>query len=119
MIKYQLDENGFLTGGWAEIGGFDNQVELQEPLEEIDLNMQWVNGKFVKGQNPKLLVEEYKKELEELEQWFNWYDEQTIQYQRSVRLGIEFDKDMAELDKQAVINAQRIKELRTLLDLKN
>lgn len=58
-------------------------------------------------------------EISQLELWFNWYDEQTIQYQRSVRLGVEFDKDMAELDKQAVDNAKRIKELRTLLDLKN
>lgn len=58
-------------------------------------------------------------ELGKLELWFAEYDKQTIQYQRSVRLGIEFDKDMAELDKQAVINAQRIKELRILLDLKN
>lgn len=61
----------------------------------------------------------FSMELRELEQWFNWYDEQTIQYQRSLRLGVEFDKDIVELDKQAVINAQRIKELRTLLDLKN
>ena len=58
-------------------------------------------------------------ELQELDQWFKWYDEQTIQYQRSLRLGIEFDKDIAELDKLAINNAKRIKELRTLLDLKN
>lgn len=115
MIKYQIDENGFLTGSWATVGGFENQVELEEPLQEVDLNLQYVNGKFVKGQNPKLLVKEYKKELEELDQWFKWYDEQTIQYQRSVRLGVEFDKDIAELDNQAVINANRIKELRLLI----
>ena len=115
MIKYEIDENGFLTGGWAEIGGFENQVELEEPLQEVDLNMQWVNGKFVKGQNPKLLVKEYKKELEELEKWFEEYDKQVIQYQRSVRLGVEFDKNIAELDKQAVTNANRIKELRLLI----
>lgn len=58
-------------------------------------------------------------EISQLEWWFNWYDEQTIQYQRSVRLGVEFDKDMAELDRLAVDNAKRIKELRTLIDLKN
>lgn len=119
MIRYQIDENGFLTGSWATVGGFENQVELEEPLQEVDLNLQYVNGKFVKGQNPKLLVEEYKKELEELELWFEEYDKQVIQYQRSVRLGVEFDKDIAELDRLAVDNAKRIKELRTLLDLKN
>lgn len=119
MIRYQIDENGFLTGSWATVGGFENQVELEEALQEVDLNLQYVNGEFVKGQNPKLLIEEYKKELEELEEWFEEYDEQTIQYQRCVRLGIEFDKDMAELDNQAVVNATRIKELRILLNLKN
>ena len=58
-------------------------------------------------------------EIMELEQWFKEYDKQTIQYQRSLRLAIGFDKDITELDNQAVINANRIKELRTLLDLKN
>lgn len=113
MIRYHLDENNFLTGSWATVGGFENQVELEEPLQEVDLNMRWVNGKFVKDQNPKLLVKEYKQELEELEKWFEEYDKQVIQYQRSLRLGIEFDKDINELDEQAVVNAARIKELRT------
>ena len=115
MIRYQIDENNFLTGGYATVGGFENQVELEEPLKEIDLNLQYVNGKFVKGQNPKLLVKAYKQELQELEKWFEEYDKQVIQYQRSVRLGVEFDKDIAELDNQAVINANRIKELRLLI----
>lgn len=116
MIVYRIDKNGFLTGDWATVGGFENQVELEEPLQEVDLNMRWVNGKFVKDQNPKLLVKEYKQELEELEKWFEEYDKQVIQYQRSLRLGIEFDKDINELDEQAVVNAARIKELRTKID---
>lgn len=58
-------------------------------------------------------------ELGNLEYWFEQYDKQVIQYQRSLRLGVEFDKDIAELDRLAVDNAKRIKELRALLDLKN
>ena len=54
-------------------------------------------------------------ELMELEDWFMYYDKQTAQYQRCLRLGLEFDKDIVELDNQAVANANRINELRSIL----
>ena len=62
MIKYAIDENGFLTGEWAIAGGFANQIELENELERIDLNLQWDGTHLIKRVNPK--VEE--KALQEL-----------------------------------------------------
>lgn len=57
----------------------------------------------------------YKNELYDLVKWFDEYDLQVKQYNRCQRLGNEFDKDINELDRQATINQNRIKELRELL----
>lgn len=56
-----------------------------------------------------------KDEIDELIEWFSWYDNQVNQYQRCVRLGVEFDQDIDELDNQAKIKQERIRELRNTL----
>lgn len=57
-----------------------------------------------------------RKELASLEKWFTEvYDTQVKQYNRCQRLGVEYDNKygtIAELDKQATVNAKRISELR-------
>lgn len=55
-------------------------------------------------------------EMKNLEKWFENYDKQVSQYQRCQRLGIEFDRDINELDIQAKINQERIREIRNLLN---
>ncbi len=60
-------------------------------------------------------VSSYKAELLGLEAWFKCYDEKTAQYTRHIRLYGTSDIDIAELDKQAEVNAARIKELKGLL----
>lgn len=101
MIKYEIDEKGFLTGNWASIGWFPNQVELENPLPDLDLNLQWNGVTFIKGSNPKVeqkLLEDLRKQreqecfsvinrgamwyntltseqLKELQEWYNlWLD---------------------------------------------
>ena len=82
----------------------------EEELEKYNGAVHCENGELVLGQDEDMNNVE---ELRELEKWFEEYDKQVIQYQRSLRLGIEFDKNINELDEQAVVNAARIKELRT------
>lgn len=54
-------------------------------------------------------------ELTSLLQWFTIYDQQVQQYSRALRLNLPYDAKygtIEELDAQAVINSQRISELR-------
>lgn len=53
----------------------------------------------------------YKEEIDELKRWFEWYDTQVMQHSRFIRLNMESNINLDELDQQAVINANRIKEL--------
>ena len=53
----------------------------------------------------------YKEEIDELKRWFNWYDTQVMQHSRFIRMNTESNINLDELDQQAVINANRIKEL--------
>ena len=79
MIKYEIDENGFLTGNWAEIGGFENFVELEEPLAEIDLNKKWDGTKFVISSNPKVAEKEKQKRIEEIQARLTELDQDIVQ----------------------------------------
>lgn len=65
-----------------------------------------------------LNIEKLEKELAQLYFWFEEYDSQIHQFHRCLRLGIEFDKDVKELDKQAVINQERIKIIKNILKIK-
>ena len=53
----------------------------------------------------------YKEEIDELKRWFEWYDTQVMQHSRFIRMNTESNNNLDELDQQAVINANRIKEL--------
>lgn len=53
----------------------------------------------------------YKEEIDELKRWFEWYDTQVMQHSRFIRMNTESNINLDELDRQAVINASRIKEL--------
>lgn len=79
MIKYEIDENGFLTGNWAEIGGFENFVELEEPLAEIDLNKKWDGTKFVISSNPKVAEKEKQKRIKEIQARLTELDQDIVQ----------------------------------------
>lgn len=79
MIKYEIDKNGFLTGNWAEIGGFENFVELEEPLAEIDLNKKWDGTKFVISSNPKVAEKEKQKRIEEIQARLIELDQDIVQ----------------------------------------
>lgn len=61
-----------------------------------------------------------QKELNELTSWFNdVYDTQVKQYERCKRLGITYDNkygSIGELDVQALQNAERINELKAILN---
>ena len=87
MIRYEIDKNGFLTGNWAEIGSYPSQVELEKPLDNIDLNLRWNGKEFYMDNNPvveaKLLKELRRKREEECFSVINrgalWYNSLTQQ----------------------------------------
>ena len=56
------------------------------------------------------------KELQELLEWFEWYDIQICQFNRSVRQNIPFDKNIQELDMQAISKANRINEIKQIVN---
>lgn len=58
---------------------------------------------------------EYQNELSELLAWFDWYDIQMIQYQRDIRMNGSSHIDISNLDDEALMKANRIKELRKLI----
>lgn len=60
-------------------------------------------------------IEELENELYQLVRWFEWYDTQIMQHSRFIRLNMESNINLDELDQQAVINANRIKELKQLI----
>lgn len=60
-------------------------------------------------------IEELENELYQLVRWFEWYDTQIMQHSRFIRLNMESNINLNELDQQAVINANRIKELKELI----
>ena len=87
-----------------DVGNLLYTEHIKEPIKEI-------KETWVKYTQQEL----YENELYDLIKWFDEYDLQVKQYNRCKRLGVEFDKDINELDRQATINQNRIKELRELL----
>ena len=60
-----------------------------------------------------------RQDMHTLEQWFTMYDQQIQQYNRAMRLNLPYDAKygtIEELDAQAVVNSQRISELRTEIE---
>lgn len=58
----------------------------------------------------------YQNELSNLEAWFRYYDTQSIQYQRDIRVKNSSSIDINSLDQEAYTKAERIKELRKLIE---
>lgn len=58
----------------------------------------------------------YQNELSILEGWFRYYDTQAIQYQRDIRVKNSSSIDINSLDQEAYAKAERIKELRHLIE---
>ena len=94
-------------------------------LEEFDaLMVAQNNGKELAVKDGKVVAlnhvttqkEQLNNELEDLLNWFNWYDLQVKKYLRSERLDVRFDDNIEELDNIAVKNAERIDEIRKLLE---
>lgn len=113
------DENNYVYGYGSEYE--ERSILVDFVPEEVSRWLgcyKYEDGEYILNENRKAWLEQheaYESELNSLEQWFEWYDQQNIQYQRSVRLNIEFDRDIEELDAQAVLNSQRIAELRKAL----
>jgi hypothetical protein len=63
-------------------------------------------------------ISQYRKELSTLEDLFKKYDIQAIQYQRDIRNKVKSNIDIKALDTEAYHNADRIKELRLLIQSK-
>lgn len=99
-------------------------IEVEDSLvtrSETDCKIQdfdYADNKFIFNKdkyNNRINAINLKEEQEQLIDWFEEYDNQVKQYQRCVRLGIEYDKDIVELDNQAKINQERIREIKNIL----
>ena len=112
---YTVNEIFHLDDKYSERAEFCNNNNLI--IVEIEPDE---NGRRFQIQeiNPyqKTQEELYRDELISLEKWFTEYDKQVMQYNRCIRMGISYDKDISELDNEAVLNANRITELRSLLN---
>ena len=89
------------------------KVQAPEDCEVVDFN-QDMTFSFEKYNARKNKIE-LNKELNYLKDWFDEYDNQVKQYQRCLRLGIGYDKNIVELDNQAKINQERIREIRLII----
>ncbi len=122
MIKYEIDKNGFLTGSWATVGSFDNFVELNEPLAEIDKNLKWNGNEFVKDVNPEIVKQNNKKELNDLKQWFDcFYTQHEQKFRRLSALdkndddGVNANIKLGSLYSEAEVKRMRIQELENMI----
>ena len=78
-----------------------------EDFDEKGFNIELYNARKEREVN----FLNFTQERQELLDWFEEYDKQVMQYNRCQRLGVEFDKDISELDAQADINQQRLREI--------
>lgn len=85
-----------------------------EDFDENGFNVEKYNARKEREVNSL----NFTQERQELLQWFEWYDKQVMQYERCQRLGVEFDKDIHELDEQATVNQQRLREINEFFEPK-
>lgn len=83
---------------WAVVDGKLEIVDEAKTIENSDYQNRLLNN-----------------ELADLKSWFTWYDTQTIQYARDIRIYENSKIDIAALDAQALIAAERIKQIENLL----
>ena len=108
-MKYYLnyDKNNNIVG-YSNCLNTGDDFECREVSKEIYMD-------YIETLKIPTSQELLKQELVELENWFDEYDNQVKQYNRCQRMGIAYDKDIAELDNQAKVNAERITEIRNIL----
>lgn len=130
MEKIYYNENGWVCKRYPyniPIEDESRYIEVEDSVADetysckIGYSWRVTDGELEQAiyDNDAATKQKYTEELFELETWFsNVYDMQMKQYDRCQRLGIEFTSSygtVEELDAQAVGNAARIKELRTLI----
>lgn len=109
-----MDKNFFSRFTDADLPSYKfTKVQAPEDCITSDFNedLTFSEEKYNHRKNAVKLQEEQKQ----LNDWFKEYDNQVKQYQRCIRLGIEYDKDIVELDNQAKINQERIREIKNIL----
>jgi len=93
----------------------ENNHNLNYEIRETDNSIEaW--GYTEEEQKERETKQALEIELDTLLTWFTTYDEKCMQYQRSLRLGTTWDDDITKWDALAVTNANRIKEIRKILE---
>lgn len=124
-----LDDNNFIDTIYnnEEVEEYlpkDKIVKVDDELGRelsgalTDYRIQYVDGEFKYFDNGNAALQPIYDEINELESWFIFYDRQVAQYHRCQRLGIVYDNkygSIEELDDQAEIKSNRLKELRSLV----
>ncbi len=121
-MNIQIDKNNYVTG-FSPTEMSDSVVydgELPEGFQKSCRMYKLINGELIFDENRQREAEQQEalqQELNGLYDWFDWYDNQAAQYSRCVRTGEVYDKDIETLDAAANINQQRIREIRTILNV--
>lgn len=96
----------------------DNQFDSLMCEQAKGKELKLIDNTIVAVEHIPADYEKLQIELQTLLDWFNEYDNQIMQFHRALRLGTAFDKDINVLDSQAIINQNRIKEIRNILNIK-
>ncbi|HRF69894.1 MAG TPA: hypothetical protein PKV66_00525 [Candidatus Pelethenecus sp.] len=87
---------------------FENILSFQEDFLSIDEKSDITTMPVSKDtQTIKNYIE-----IAKIENWFSNYDRICVEHARCQRLGVECHHDIVELDKLALLNASRLKELK-------
>lgn len=125
MEKIYFNKDGFVCNRYPLDLPIDNESNFVE-VDDITFSNTFVSKPHFAWmvKNGELVEERYEEdneieladaELNSLYEWFKWYDTQTIQYNRDIRLYGTSKINIEKLDKLAVENAARIKELNKIL----
>lgn len=104
---------------------FSEEKAIKDGYTIVDIPQGYEDCAFEDIENGVFSIEKYnarknkyllQQELLGINTWFDEYDNQVKQYQRCQRLGIEFDRDIVQLDNQAKINQERIREINKILN---
>lgn len=110
MYKIELDENNYLTGNWAQIGGSRDWVDVDKLPEREPFNCnKYENGEYIfDEEKEKSLINdekiqqkiyEVKNEIDNIKKQFSDTDYQVIKCAEYSQTGLEVPYDVDELHK--------------------
>lgn len=128
MYKIEIDENNYLTGNWAQIGGSRDWVDVEKLPEREPFNCnKYENGEyifdeekeksFINDEKIQQKIYEAKNEIDSIKKQLFDTDYQVIKCAEYSQAGLEAPYDVEELHKTRQALRDKINELEN--ELKN